>query len=187
VQTRDAFSVNEAYLSKIIDDDDISCQIPTSVPQRSTINLDCLTYIIKHAQISSLISKRLATVKAFRQTPKQILKCVCELDMQIQQWRESLPPFLQPDEPIRLNELPQNIHLYHVMYLRYAYFGSVSAIHSIFTYPWNSAVFGIDQTPVLRNQISLSTKIVVEAARSIILATKYIDIDASSPIWYAFL
>lgn len=72
------------------------------------------------------------------------------------------------------------------MYIRYAYFGSVMAIHSIFTYPWNSSVFGTDQTPALRNQISRSTNVVVEAARSIILDTKYIDIDASSPIWYAF-
>jgi hypothetical protein len=157
-----------------------------SVPQGSTVNLDCLTYIIKHAQILSLISKRLATVKSFRQTPKQITETVCELDMQLQQWRESLPPFLQPAEPIKLNELPRGVHLYHVMYIRYAYFGSVMAIHSIFTYPWNSAVFGTGQTPLLRNQISLSTNIVVEAARSIILDTKYIDINASSPIWYVF-
>jgi hypothetical protein len=106
--------------------------------------------------------------------------------MQIQQWRESLPPSLQPVELVKLNELPQGVHLYHVMYIRYAYFGSVMAIHSIFTYPWNSAVFGTDQTPALHNQISLSTNIVIEAARSIILDTKYIDIDASSPIWYVF-
>ena len=103
--------------------------------------------------------------------------------MQIQQWRESLPPFLDPFAPIKMYELPQNVHPYHVMYMRYAYFGSVMAIHSIFTYPWNRAVFGTDQTPGLRNQASLSTNIVVEAARNIILATKYVDIDASSPTW----
>jgi hypothetical protein len=58
------------------------------------------------------------------------------------------------------------------------------AIHSIFTYPWNSAVFGANQSSALHSQISLSTNIVVEAARSIIIATKYVDVDASSPIWY---
>jgi hypothetical protein len=30
----------------------------------------------------------------------------------------------------------------------------------------------------------LSTKAVVEASRNIILTTKHIDIDASSPVWY---
>jgi hypothetical protein len=30
----------------------------------------------------------------------------------------------------------------------------------------------------------LSINVVVEAARSIIIATKYVDVDASSPIWY---
>jgi hypothetical protein len=177
-------SVKEADLFKIIDDDDISCQIPTSIPQGSAVNLDCLTHIVNHARISSLISKRLATAKAFRQTPKQIIESVCELSRHIEEWRESLPPFLQPVNPIKSNELPPNVHLYHVMYIRYAYFGSVMAIHSIFTYPWNSAVFGANQSSALHSQISLSTNIVVEAARSIIIATKYVDVDASSPIWY---
>ena len=106
--------------------------------------------------------------------------------MQLQQWRESLPPFLQPVEPIKLNELPRGVHLYHVMYIRYTYFGSVMAIHAIFMYPWNSAVFGTGQTRLLHNQVLLSTTIVVQAARSIILDTTYIDINASSPIWYVF-
>ena len=92
---------------------------------------------------------------------------------------------MQPIQPIDPNTLPQNVHLYYIMYIRYAYFGSVMAIHSIFTYPWNNAVFGADQTTALRSQISLSSNIVAEAARNIIIATKYVDIDASSPIWYA--
>lgn len=57
------------------------------------------------------------------------------------------------------------------------------AIHSIFTLPWNNAIFGDGSLPVLHKQISLSSYIVVNAARSIILTLNCAQIDASTPTW----
>ncbi|KAJ5783771.1 fungal specific transcription protein [Penicillium psychrosexuale] len=75
--------------------------------------------------------------------------------------------------------------MYPVMYIRYAYFGSVMAIHSILTHPWNSALLGSSQTPALQHDISISAHVVVNAARSIILDTDVIHTDVSTPIWLA--
>ncbi|CAI7612375.1 unnamed protein product [Penicillium glandicola] len=110
-----------------------------------------------------------------------------QLNAELQEWRDSLPSLLQPDAPTtRHGKRPPNINMYHVMYLRYAYFGSIMAIHSIFTHPWNSALFGFGQTTALRNCISISSHVVVNAARSIILDTDTIHVDVSTPIWLAF-
>ncbi|KAL3249815.1 hypothetical protein ABHI18_011498 [Aspergillus niger] len=169
--------------SSVIDDEDITCQLPITTPPTCTDDLGCFKYMVKHAQISSRITKRLATGSVFRQTPTQILQTVHELDLELQEWRDSLPSYLHPDKPISHDQFPRSLHPYHALYLRYSYFGSVMAIHSIFTLPWNNAIFGDGSIPVLHKQISLSSYIVVNAARSIILTLNCAQIDASTPTW----
>ncbi|PVH76694.1 hypothetical protein DL98DRAFT_464707 [Cadophora sp. DSE1049] len=151
---------------------------------RASVNFG--TYIITHAQISSRIAKGFSTVQAYRQSPKDIVKTACDLDEQLRDWRDTLPPFMQPGNAIKCSDLPANLTVMHVLYLHYAYFGSLIAIHSTFTYPW-SGMFGKDRSPLLHNQVKISTTIIAEASRNIILATKYMsDIQAWTPVWLAF-
>jgi hypothetical protein len=146
--------------------------------------MDPLIYIAQHARISSRIAKQLASGKSFRQTYAKTLEVIQELNTELQEWRDSLPPFLQPDVPTtRHGKRPQNNNMYHVMYLRCAYYGSIIAIHSILTHPWNSSLFGSGQSSALQDRISISSHLVVNAARSIILDTDAIHITASTPIW----
>ncbi|PQE06909.1 Fungal specific transcription factor domain-containing protein [Rutstroemia sp. NJR-2017a BBW] len=171
----------------IIDDDDISCSLPSTQVSDSTTRIEPLIYIAQHARISSRIAKQLASGKSFRQTHAKTLEVIQELNTELQEWRDSLPPFLQPDAPTtRHGKRPQNINEYHVMYLRYAYYGSIIAIHSILTHPWNSSLFGSGQSSALQDRISISSHLVVNAARGIILDTDAIHITASTPIWLAF-
>lgn len=111
------------------------------------------------------------------------MQTVFEMDQLLEEWAKTLPPHLHPQSTIKPTKLPTRVHLHHVMYLKYSYYGSILAIHTIFTYPWTSAIIRTDQSPAFRDQVALSTKAVVEASRSIILTTKYIDVDASSPVW----
>jgi hypothetical protein len=69
------------------------------------------------------------------------------------------------------------------MYLHDAYYGSLMAIHTIFSYPWISAFFGTIKTPDFRNQVVSSTDALAESARNIILTTRHIEIDGASPHW----
>ena len=169
-----------------LDDDDISCRVPTRVIAGSAMDLDVLTAYVQHAQISSRISQRLASVKAFQQSLPVLIQTVQDLSQQLQHWRDSLPPFLQMEHDISTAELPRNVQVLHVVKIRYLYYGSLIAIHPIFAYPWINAMFGNVQTQALRNQISISSTVVAEAAKNLILAVKYIRIDAASPQWYVF-
>ena len=169
-----------------IDDDDISCQVPTSVVTGSAMDLDVLTAYVQHAQISSMISRKLLSAKSFQQSSSVFIRTVQELSQRLQHWRESLPPVLQMNKPIKSAELPRNVQVLHVVKIRFLYCGSLMAIHTVFAYPWISAMFGNAQTQAVRNQIAASSNAVAEGARSLILAVRYISIDAASPQWSAF-
>ena len=169
----------------MIDDDNISCQIPTSIVPGSTIDLEILTHIVKHAQITSRICRRLLSVSSFQQTPTVLMEAINDLSQQLQQWRESLPPSLQPDIPINPSDVHSTRELNVVIYLHFVYYGSLTAIHTIFFYPWISAICGIDpQNSTLNDQILMSTNIVADAARHIIRTTRSMHVNAASPQWY---
>ncbi|TGO36848.1 hypothetical protein BHYA_0113g00210 [Botrytis hyacinthi] len=171
----------------IIDDDDISCPFPSTQLANNTTHIDPFIYMIQHARISSRIAKQLASGRSFRQTHSKTLEVIQELNKELQEWRDTLPQFLQPDAPTtRHGKRREYINMYHIMYLRYAYYGSIMAIHSILTHPWNSSLFGSGQSSALRSRILISSHAVVNAARAIILDTDAIHVDASTPIWLAF-
>ena len=108
-----------------------------------------------------------------------------ELGKQLELWKESIPPLLRPGGPIDSSEFRSTRELNRIIYLHFAYYGSLTAIHTIFFYPWISVVCGVDpHNPVHSSQIVESTKIVAEAARNIIQATRIMQIDAASPQWY---
>jgi len=147
------------------------------------MNIEFLSACVKHAQIASKVSKRLATVKAYTQTPRELVQTVSEMDSLLEDWRKSLPDHLQPSHPIKYSTIPEGLFMCHVLYIRYAYYGSLLAIHTIFTYPWTTAIITTDHSAAFQDQVARSTNTVVEASRNIILTTKYIDVDTSSPVW----
>jgi hypothetical protein len=70
------------------------------------------------------------------------------------------------------------------MYLHFAYYGSLIAIHSVFTYPWSLASFGPEWNLTVAGQVNLSSNIVAEASRNIALITRDInDVNPASPGW----
>lgn len=139
--------------------------------------------MIKHAQISSQISKRLMSVKAFRQTPAELIGVANDLSSQLQHWRESLPYPYAPGVSIKSRLLSPNATPLNIIYLQYAYYGSLMAIHTIFAYPWISSIFGSDQSPAFQHQVALSSNAVADAARNTILTARCVEIDAASPQW----
>lgn len=107
-----------------------------------------------------------------------------DLSQQLESWKESLPSSLQPGVPINFSEFHSTRDLNRVLYLHFAYYGSLTAIHTIFFYPWISVICGVDpHDSVHSNQIAESTKVVAEAARNIIRATRAVHVDAASPQW----
>lgn len=107
-----------------------------------------------------------------------------ELSQRLEHWKTSLPPALRLDAPIAAAEFSSTRKLNQVLYIQFAYYGSLTSIHTIFFFPWISAICGIDPHDTIQgNQIANSTKIVAETARNIIRATRSMDINAASPQW----
>jgi hypothetical protein len=112
------------------------------------------------------------------------MRTVQELEGRLHSWKESISHSIRPGTEIKPQFLPLGTSLDYVLYLQFAYYGSLIAAHSVFFYPWNLSRFGVSsQSTVLANQVALSSEVVAEASRNIILRTKQINADASSPIW----
>ena len=156
--------------------------MPTSVVEGSTIAFDFVLQVIKHARIASAVAKDLTSVKSSKEPADLLAQRIRELESRLVAWRDGIPIALRPGIPF-LYSSSSKTHIYHTIYLHFAYYGSLVAIHSIFAYPWYLSTYGRNQGPAFREQVTASTKSVVEASRQIVLATKHIDVRGPWPAW----
>ena len=123
-------------------------------------------------------------MKGLRQPLNDMIRTVQELEERLHSWKESISDSIRPGTGIKPQFLAVGTSLDYVLYLQFAYYGSLIATHSVFFYPWNLSRFSVSsQNTLLANQVALSSEVVAEASRNIILKTKQIQADASSPIW----
>lgn len=170
------------HIVQAVDDDEINCQIPTAAPPGSSLNLEYCNVLIKISQLSSLVAKKLSSVRAFRMSAEFAVKSVLQLDEQLNAVKRSVQPVLDLDSPINPNQLPGSLSLKHVVYLQCAYFSTILDIHTFFSCPWGRNLLGLTPHPVLCAQAERSTQIVAETCRRAILATVHIHPDASTPV-----
>ena len=142
-----------------------------------------MTSMIGISQISAQILKELGSDKAFRQTFAALVRTVNDLSQRLEEWRKSVPAFLEIGTPLNVSRLPPEVKIVHASYIQFAYYNNLISIHMIFALPWTSKMFGTDRDPAFRNQVARSTKATAEAARNIILTTKYIEPHGASPAW----
>lgn len=167
-----------------IDDDSISCQIPTTPPSAGLIDGHFSTISIKHAQISSTVAKRLSNVYIVHQTATDIIKTVVELDKMLYDYKQSISCFFDVDASIDPSQLPSGISLQQAVYLQYSFYGTLCDIHSVLTYPWFHNILSLNQDPAVCLQLEVSSQRVAKASRSILVATKHVHIDAAAPAQY---
>ena len=154
-------------------------------PPGSTIDVEAVTLLIKHAQISAQISSRIMSVKAFKQSPVEAVKTVHEIHGQLYDLLNSLPPHLQVHSSSK-REFPMTSEDICVMYLHCAIYGSLMATHMIFFYPWISIRFGKDSDPRYQNQVTASAETIAHAARQVILVLRSVNADVAIPAWLTF-
>lgn len=143
--------------------------------------------IVKLAQICSQISKRLMSVKAFQQPPSEFLASVVDLRTQLEQFHNSLAADWRPGTHITPSQHGiSSPRLTQILYLHFAYYGSLIATHVLLTYPWMSGRFRGDSSVSFRSQQNLASATVADAARNIITGTKALELDAATPAFLAF-
>lgn len=166
----------------MIDDDDISCQVPTTAPPKSSVNVFYCQTLISLAKLSSLVAKKLSSVEAFRRGPETLANTVSELEEQLTAVKSSAEPILKLGAPPDHSRLPHSMSVQQVVYVQYAYFSTLFDIHTALTCPWTQNILGRTKLPKLRAQVERSTQVVALSCREAILATKHIHIDASTPL-----
>ncbi|KAI5460730.1 fungal-specific transcription factor domain-containing protein [Mariannaea sp. PMI_226] len=172
----------------IFDDTDISCEIPTSVPVGSTLDISICTAYIRHAQVCSQMMKQLFSPQSLDQSADTLFREVEMFDNKLTEWRLRLPDHLRLDADALLHLTGPHRIKANIIRLHRAYHGSVIALHANFHYPWiSSGILKADvnndslRDPVMRN----STR-VAEAARQILASLKYWVPDIGSPQPVAF-
>ncbi|KIX06975.1 uncharacterized protein Z518_04951 [Rhinocladiella mackenziei CBS 650.93] len=169
----------------VIDDDNVSAHVPTTLPSGSNIHLESLSIGIRYSKIHSQISRRLLSFKALSMSANELISCVNHFHDQLKQLLEEMPAefkigtLARPPHPTR--------RLIQIMYLHFSIYGSLMAVHAHLFYPWMTSRFAAEgYNAAVETQIASSSSTVAEAARKIILALRLIHTNVTTPSWLAF-
>ncbi|KAL2836399.1 fungal-specific transcription factor domain-containing protein [Aspergillus pseudoustus] len=162
----------------ILDDDDISCEMPTEMPHGSTIDIEVFTAIVNHAQMCSLILKQLCSARSFKNTTEFIFRQTDRHEEKLQEWRSSLPPGLRP-ESISNSKTPLN-RRFNLIRLHIAYHGSNIALHANTYYPWINSFLISHGGASFRARAAHSSEQVAASSRQILLSLKHLNPDLMS-------
>lgn len=134
-------------------------------------------------QLSSFATKQLCSAKALRRSPDELVQVVCELDAKLDEVRASIQQTLDLQLPLDLTNPPSTLTAHQAVVIQVTYYALLWDIHTIVTYPWLRAILDTRQhQPSSNAQIELSSAKVIETSRAAILDSKYVPIDANSPI-----
>lgn len=161
--------------------------MPSRVVDGSTVNLDLLVSAVKHARIIGDITNQITDLKTSSPTLGEVVRAVDQLEQRLRHWHDSLPPGLRTDADY--SALPENLDVAYVLYHQYAFWGSLTTMHSILVHPWNAPRMQTKPIELLdfRKHSRNSMSKVVDAARAIIRSLRHIRIDICSPKWYDFI
>ena len=166
-----------------IDDDDISCELPTWAPDGNNDFLECFRLYIDQAKLTSVISKAFLTLKARRLPLIEKANLVRQVDRRLRDWYNNMPDKFKTMALAEPHTLPPGIRTEHILYLHFSYHGNLAATHSIFGHPWNVDITSDTEDRIVKDQIKMSDEALADSARNIILATRWVAIDAAAHVW----
>ena len=146
------------------------------------MNLAYCQVLIRLAQLSSKVARKLSSVQAFRKGTVHIVRTVSDLNDECEALKQYMDSVLGLDNPINPSRLPPGLTLAQTTYLKFTYFNVVLDIHTYLTHPWSLTLLGLTPHPTLRIQAERSIQKVVETCSSAILGTEHVHISASTPV-----
>ena len=181
----------------MIDDSDIGCafprhlytlHLPDTNPSFVDTSFDILLCVVRFARICSKMSTRLYSATSLARHPRALFQTVRVLDHELAEWHNSIPSVLRLNRPMRRSELPKDEIFTQALILHFSYEFATCALHGRITtqFIWDRTDEGEDalgkqagDAPHLEYSAGLRLK----AARSMILLTRHIDVDSSTPSW----
>jgi hypothetical protein len=178
-------------------DADVSCEFPLNVPdfypcsrednQDSSAHstFDFFLCITRYARICSRVRRLLYSATTFTYLPHALYSIVHELDHDLRRWYELVPSSLRIEVPVSMAKLPRGRRFIQAVVLHSCYNHLICTIHSRLTRQvfwgrqYRRRESQIDDVRRLERSVEASVK----AARSIILLTRYVDVDNYTPSW----
>lgn len=142
------------------------------------MNLEFTILSIKMCQILSRAYKRLSSARALRQSAKELITAVSELDEEVNVLKRSVEHIIMFDEPLDSLSTPLCMSFYHIVILYFLYYSLVLEIHGPLMLPWSEA--SSRQFQPFQPQVERSCSIVAQIARAAILGSRFIQLDANS-------
>lgn len=178
-----------------INDDDISVELPDEDPADGVGNVplrdgkgktNLFRLMSSFAVIESKVYMQLYSAKAAKQSDGELLNTIGDLDKELEEWKETVPPDYRPENEISMDDGPLVLHL---VMLHFAYYNCLTTIHrmSIHHGYWTSrlsnyAIAGLSARP-LNPRVFSSAALCVSAARASIHLIKYINKHDYPCIW----
>lgn len=169
----------------VIHDEDISCPFPRDAlygPQRQLDSeeprFDFFYYLTKFYRICSLIAQRLYSTPALCRTKSELRIAADEILARLELWCESIPAQFRPGQPFSGLPLSCGRLRTQAIVLHYSYYYAICAVHRRFT-----PIFSLGNEKQ-NKQPKESSVIYVEAARSMALLTRHLDIESYIPAWW---
>lgn len=177
----------------VIHDGDISCPFPRNARYGTTKALakdravdteeplfDFFLYLVKFCRICSLVVQKLYSTLALCQPLSRLHVAANEILMRLETWRESIPARFRPGQPFSRLNIGNGLVRIQAMVLHFSYYYAVCAVHRRFT-----PIFlqGCDENEGTNWSPHGSSVTHIEAARSMALLTKYLDVESYTPAW----
>lgn len=171
-------------VSKVINDDDVDCEIPAIVAPGSTIELDVFTYIIQTCQFYDSMYRQLQRTRTLHAPAKDMLYLVSQFHTQLQGWKNSLPVESQPFDCLSQWQMPDTVRSLGILTVHCSFYDLIMVVHSIFAYPWVKQLFSGDICAKLATQVNAqmtaSSNLMANAARSLIVIARNLDMDRAA-------
>jgi len=173
----------------VLHDHEISCAFPhgagtvLSIERGSELtphghSVDLLLCAVKLARICGMITEKLYSASGLCLPAAELQQDATRILKNLDAWRRTLPPSLQPGKPFGKTRGLSHASQMQLLVIHSTYYYLLCAIHRRFTPMFTQD--GKDS----RHYISSSAEVThMEAARAIILLTKFLDIESFTPGW----
>lgn len=174
----------------IQNDDDLDVKLPASFPEDGlghiytadrTATINYFRLRVQLSIIQNKIYRKLHSVRALKQSDETRLQSIRDLEIQLEQWKESLPSAFQPET--MKQELPSSAIL-HMVILHLSYFNCMTLVHgmSVQNKDWMTKVLA-NFGPCLETSLNKAHQGFLSRSRTSIYLITLLSLDDHACTW----
>jgi hypothetical protein len=181
----------------LIDDSEISCQIQSNhegdTADRS-FSEDAISeqerifvHNLRFAVICSKIKREIYSARSLAQHPRSLFPIVQTLDRELNEWYSTIPSSYRITHPVPISSFAQQRDFRQALAFQFMYQHARASIHGRIMKSYyldqEDLAQSLGELSSDRERVEHSLHVCVDGARSIVLLTRYIDVDNYTPSW----